>query len=171
MRIFSRVRMLTLLFAVASMPALAKHGAPARIEPIVHQGVRYVVPNDKGLRAYIEAWDMNTERRLWTKTVFRHWYIPPFGTECMHYEYISTMTLKGDQLMLTSERGRDYSLDVRTRAVRRTHTKRPNQSASVSRRYRLPLGVGLEFGRVLHGWAHLTAPVTELVVRHLHAHT
>ena len=38
----------------------------------------------------------------------------------------------------------------------------PNQIASVNRRYRLPLGVGLEFGRVFHDAAHLTAPVTEL---------
>jgi hypothetical protein len=37
-----------------------------------------------------------------------------------------------------------------------------NQSASVNRRYRLPLGVGLEFGRSSHDRAHLTAPVTEL---------
>ena len=37
-----------------------------------------------------------------------------------------------------------------------------NQGASVSRRYRLPLGVGLDFDRVIHDSAHLTAPVTEL---------
>ena len=37
-----------------------------------------------------------------------------------------------------------------------------NQGASVNRRYRLPLGVGWEFGRVIHDSAHLTAPVTEL---------
>ena len=37
-----------------------------------------------------------------------------------------------------------------------------NQGASVNRRYRLPLGVGLDFGRVIHDSAHLTAPVTEL---------
>ena len=37
-----------------------------------------------------------------------------------------------------------------------------NQGASVNRRYRLPLGVDLEFGRDSHDRAHLTAPVTEL---------
>jgi hypothetical protein len=37
-----------------------------------------------------------------------------------------------------------------------------NQGASVNRRYRLPLGVGWEFGRVSRDSAHLTAPVTEL---------
>ena len=38
----------------------------------------------------------------------------------------------------------------------------PNQSASVNRRYRSPLGVGLDFGRVRHDSARLTAAVTEL---------
>ena len=42
----------------------------------------------------------------------------------------------------------------------------PNQIASVNRRYRLPLGVGLDFGRGSHERAHLTAPVTELVRQH-----
>lgn len=37
-----------------------------------------------------------------------------------------------------------------------------NQIASVNRRYRHPLGVGLGCGRVLYDSAHLTAPVTEL---------
>ena len=37
-----------------------------------------------------------------------------------------------------------------------------NQSASVNRRYRLPLGVGLDFARDSHDAAPLTAPVTEL---------
>ena len=37
-----------------------------------------------------------------------------------------------------------------------------NQGASVNRRYRLPLGVDLGFGRGSHDSAHLTAPVTEL---------
>ena len=37
-----------------------------------------------------------------------------------------------------------------------------NQGASVNRRYRLPLGVGLEFVCASHDSAPLTAPVTEL---------
>jgi hypothetical protein len=120
--------MLALLLLLGTPSALAKHLAPERIEPVIHEGVRYVVPNDKGLRAYVEAWDVLSGRRLWTKTIFRHWYMPPFGTECVHYEYITAITLKGGQLLVASERGREYTLDVRTRAVRRIDTKRPNNS-------------------------------------------
>jgi hypothetical protein len=37
--------------------ALAKRVAPAKVEPVVYQGVRYIAPNDDGRRAYIEARD------------------------------------------------------------------------------------------------------------------
>jgi len=40
--------------------ALAKRLAPAEVEPVIHQGVRYIAPNDDGRRAYIEAWDVQT---------------------------------------------------------------------------------------------------------------
>jgi hypothetical protein len=100
---------------------LAKHGPRPTIEPIVQEGVRYVVPNDKGLKAYVEAWNSQTGRKLWTKTVFRHWHFPiPFGqTECMHYEYIRSVTVQNNLLVITSERGRKYTLDTRTRSIRR----------------------------------------------------
>ena len=38
--------------------AIAKHVAPAKVEPVVYQGVRYISPNHDGRRAYIEAWDV-----------------------------------------------------------------------------------------------------------------
>ena len=58
---------------------LAKHGRPPPIEPIVRDGIRYVVPNDKGRHAYVQAWDTSTDRKIWTVTVFRRIYVPrPF---------------------------------------------------------------------------------------------
>lgn len=104
----------------------AMHPAPPPVSAITNAGVRYVVPNDKGLRAYVEARDVQSGQKLWTKTIFRHWYIPPFGTECMRYEYLSAISLQVDKLKLTSDRGRDYLLDIRTRTVRRVK-KQPNQ--------------------------------------------
>jgi hypothetical protein len=35
--------------------AIAKRVAPAKVEPVVYQGVRYISPNDDGRPAYIEA--------------------------------------------------------------------------------------------------------------------
>jgi hypothetical protein len=122
---------IVLLLFVATPVALAKHGRPPSIEPIVRDGIRYVVPNDKGRRAYVQAWDTSTDHKIWTVTVFRRIYVPCpfFGTECMYFEYLQSMELEDGHLILTSERGRRYSLDLRTRAVRRIKARDPNQAA------------------------------------------
>ena len=39
--------------------------APAKVEPVIYQGVRYVAPNDVGRRGYIEAWDVRNNKKLW----------------------------------------------------------------------------------------------------------
>jgi hypothetical protein len=123
-------RFLLILFLLTPLVAHAKHVAPPEIQSITNNGVRYVVPNDKGLRAYVEALDVQTGRKLWAKTIFTHWYIPPFGTECMRYEYLASMTLVKDELVLTSERGRIYALDIQTKAVRRMKAKEPNKPSA-----------------------------------------
>jgi hypothetical protein len=94
------------------------------------------------LRAYVEAWDVQTGRKLWAKTIFTHWYIPPFGTECMHYEYLTSMTLVKDELVLTSERGRIYALDIHTRAVRRMKAKEPKSLQATAAGHSVYDGVG-----------------------------
>ena len=70
--------------------------------------------------------------QLWTKTIFRHWYFPiPFGpTECMSYEYVTSIALESSVLILTSARGREYQLDTHTRKLRQTKAKRPNPPAA-----------------------------------------
>jgi hypothetical protein len=102
----------TLVLLTAPLLAFGKHPAPPQVGAVTNSGVRYVVPNDKGLRGYVEAWDVQTGKKLWAKTIVRHYYIPPFGTECMHFEYLKTMLLQNDTLILTSDRGRTYSLDT-----------------------------------------------------------
>ena len=110
--------------------AFGKHPAPPQVGAVTNNGVRYVVPNDEGLRAYVEAWDVLTGKKLWARTIVRHHYIPPFGTECMHYEYLKSMSLQDGNLMLKSDRGRTYSLDTQTRAVRRVKLEWPHHPAA-----------------------------------------
>ena len=43
-------------------PVLAKRVAPAKVEPVIYQGVRYIAPNDDGRHAYIEARDVQTNK-------------------------------------------------------------------------------------------------------------
>jgi hypothetical protein len=120
---------LGLLLLGSWLPAYGKHPSPGPLPAVTNNAVRYIVPNDKGLRAYVEAWDVQSGRKLWSKTIFRHYYIPPFGNECMHFEYLRSMVLQDGTLMLTSDRERTFSLDTGSRAVRRLKAKEPKSAA------------------------------------------
>ena len=140
-----------LLLGTVPFVAVAKHPAPPQIPALTNNGVRYVVPNDKGLRAYVEAWDGQTGKKLWAKTIFRHYYIPPFGTECMHFEYLRSMVLQDGTLILTSDRERTFSLDTRSRAVRRFKGKDPNKPAAGNAGIAPQLAIG-------HHWPGVPEP-------------
>jgi len=102
------------VFLPGSIPA--KRIAPAAVEPVIHEGVRYVVPNDDGRRAYIEAWDIRTDKKLWDLTVFTN-RIDPKLEEDVQWVFINTLTIRDDALIVTSDRNTTYKIDLRTKAI------------------------------------------------------
>ena len=62
-----RIAFVPALFLAVFLPGSisAKRIAPAAVERVIHEGVRYVVPNDDGRRAYIEAWNVRSNKKLW----------------------------------------------------------------------------------------------------------
>src|SRR6059058_2446681 len=114
----SMTRPTLLLSIITLLPyfALARRSAPPRVEPAIHDGIRYVTPNDDGRRAYIEAWDVQTNRKLWDLTVFTN-RIDPTLEEDVQWVFITSLSLRNDMLVVTSERGRTYQLDLKTRSV------------------------------------------------------
>ena len=96
--------------------ALAKRIAPAKVEPLVYQGVRYIAPNDDGRRAYIEAWDIRTNKKLWDLTIFVN-RIDPKLEEDVQWVFIKALRVQDRALIVTPERGRTYQVDLKTRAV------------------------------------------------------
>jgi hypothetical protein len=84
---------------------------------VLYEGVRYVAPNDNGRRGYIQAWDAKSNL-LWSVTIFRN-FINPLLEEDVQWVYIKTMSLNDGKLMVTDERGRSFSVDLKRRAVRR----------------------------------------------------
>ena len=66
------MRLTLLVCVMAFLPCLAaaKRIPPAKVAPVVYESIRYVAPNDDGRRAYIEAWDIQTNSKLWDLTVF-----------------------------------------------------------------------------------------------------
>ena len=106
------------LFLAVSLPGSisAKRIAPAAVEPVIHEGVRYVAQNDDGRRAYIEAWDVRTNKKLWDLTVFTN-RIDPKLEEDVQWVFINTLSIRDDTLIVTSERGTTYQIHLWTKAI------------------------------------------------------
>jgi hypothetical protein len=96
--------------------AVAERAAPGKVEPVVYQGVRYVAPNDDGRRAYIEARDVQSNKKLWDLTVFTN-RIDPKLEKDVQWVFIRTLSVRDGVLIVTSERGKIYRVDLMTKAV------------------------------------------------------
>jgi hypothetical protein len=96
--------------------ALAKRVAPAQVEPVIYQGVRYIAPNDDGRRAYIEARDVQTNKKLWDLTIFTN-RIDPTLEEDVQWVFIKALNIRDGALVVTSERDKIYRVDLKTKAV------------------------------------------------------
>jgi hypothetical protein len=83
---------------------------------VVYERIRYVAPNDDGRRGYIEAWDVQTNRKLWDLTVFTN-RIDPKLEEDIQSVFISELSLRNGALIVKSERGTTYQVDLKTKAI------------------------------------------------------
>jgi hypothetical protein len=97
--------------------APAKRAEPTKVEPVIHDGIRYVAPNDDGRRAYIEAWNVQANTKLWELTVFTN-HIDPKLEEDVQWVFIKTLSTEEDMLLIISEHGRRYQVDLKTKAIK-----------------------------------------------------
>jgi hypothetical protein len=120
-----RIVFVPTLFLAVFLPGSisAKRIAPAVVEPVIHEGVRYVVPNDDGHRAYIEACDVRTNKKLRDLTVFTN-RIDPKLEEDVQWVFINRLSIRDDTLIVTSERGTTYQIDLRTKAITQSEAAR-----------------------------------------------
>ena len=111
-------RFVLIFFPLVLVPCLAtaKRSALAKVEPVIYQGIRYVAPNDDGRRAYIEAWDVQMNKKLWELTVFTN-PIDPKLEEDVQWGFIEKLSVRDRTLMVTSERGKTYQIDLKTKAA------------------------------------------------------
>jgi hypothetical protein len=97
----------------------AKRLSPAKVDPVVYEGVRYVAPNDVGCRGYIEAWNVETNKKLWELTIFTN-YVDPNLEEDVQWVFITALKIQDGRLMVTTRTWRDLSAgsaDQRNRAI------------------------------------------------------
>ncbi len=106
-----------ILFILLPSLVFGKRAAPTKVEPVVFEGVHYVAPNDDGRRAYIEAWNVQAEQKLWELTVFTN-RIDPKLEEDVQWVFIKEIRVRAGALIVTSERGRIYRIDLKKRSVK-----------------------------------------------------
>jgi outer membrane protein assembly factor BamB len=112
------IRLVLILFMATLLPrvATAKRLAPAKVNPVIHEGIRYVAPNDDGRRGYIEAWNIQTNKKLWDLTVFTN-RIDPKLEKDVQWIFINKLSVRDGTLFVTSERGNTYQIDLKTKAI------------------------------------------------------
>ena len=96
--------------------AFAKRLAPVKVDPVIYEGVRYVAPNDDGRRGYIEAWNVGTNKKLWELTIFTN-AIDPNLEEDVQWVFIKALTIHDGRLTVTTERGKTYQVDLKTKEI------------------------------------------------------
>ena len=112
----TRLAVILLLMLLVPRLASAKRTAPINVAPVIYEGIRYVAPNDDGRRGYIEAWDNKTDTKLWELTIFIN-RIDPSLEEDVQWFFIKALSVQEGRLIVTSERGGTYSIDLKTKAI------------------------------------------------------
>ena len=163
-RRFARLVLLAAL--VLPMAAFAKRIPAPVIEPVVHEGVRYTVPNDRGTVGYVVASDVATGKQLWKKTVFRK-CICPFFEHDVQWVFIRQMRLDGERLIFVSERDKSYALDLKTRRVKKLkQQRRAKRGPNIPKECRQP-GAGRTGLFAFPGWTKPRRPAREVEGRGL----
>jgi hypothetical protein len=114
----------SLLLLTLLLPQLAfsKRLPPEKVDPVIYEGIRYVAPNDDGRRGYIEAWNVGTNKKLWELTIFTN-AIDPNLEEDVQWVFIKALAIQDGRLMVTSERGKTYQLDVKTKEITQSDSR------------------------------------------------
>jgi len=111
-------RLIFVLCVLALLPSLAgaKRAAPPKVEPVIHEGIRYMAPNDDGRHAYVEARDVQTDKKLWDLTIFTN-RIDPKLEEDVQWVFIKALGVEDGVLLVTSEHGRRYQVDLKRKVI------------------------------------------------------
>jgi hypothetical protein len=117
--------------------ALSKRSEPAKVDPVIHEGIRYIVPNDDGRRGYIEAWEIQTNKKQWELTVFTN-RLDPKLEEDVQWVFIKSLSQQDGMLVVTSERGKTYQVDLKTKAIIQSDLTQSRPSNVATQRHDMP---------------------------------
>lgn len=90
--------------------------APKKVEPVNYNGVIYKVNHEK--MGFIEAWDEKSNKLLWEVKIYKVNY-NIFLERDVQDIYIKNIFIKNEFLIIIDELSRYYSLDIKTKKVKK----------------------------------------------------
>ena len=114
------------LTVFAGSQAWAKRAGPKPVTPVVHDGVKYLAPNDNGCEGRVEARKADTDEKLWDAVIYTV-KIDPNLEQDVQWVFITALKIDGDKLHVTNEKKEQYILDLKTRKVEKVD-KNPSKA-------------------------------------------
>jgi len=105
-----------ILTAMIASEAWAKRAGPKAVAPVVHNGVKYVAPNENGREGKIEARNEKTGKKLWDVVVYTI-KIDPNLEEDVQWVFITELAVRGNSLLVTNEKNEQFTVDLKTKKV------------------------------------------------------
>lgn len=113
LRTFAAFAVLAALFLVVT-PALAKRSAPKPVAAVIADVIEYSAPSE--LMGFVVATDTRTHKELWRERIYKAAINPALEGDVQDV-FITSLVIERGALIITNERGENYSLDLATRKV------------------------------------------------------
>lgn len=88
--------------------------SPSFVQPLTHNGITYSAPHQR--MGYVVASDAKTGNELWSVRVYGVEYGRAAEGD-LEDVYITSLSIKDATLIVTNERGHEFSIDLKTREV------------------------------------------------------
>lgn len=98
--------------------AWCKRGGAPIVDSVICEGTKYIVPNNDGIREYVEAWDVKAKKKIWEATIFTNSLQPGLEKD-VQWVFIEKLQCEKDNLLITDERSRQFLLNHRTKQIKR----------------------------------------------------
>ena len=107
--IFSLITFMFCSFVYAKGISLRKKNRPSKIAPLIYKGIKFVAPNTVKEMGYVQAWDVETDKKVWEKKAYSVIKIPFFFEEDV---FIISLRVEDGKLVVGNENGREYKIDI-----------------------------------------------------------
>ena len=109
--VFSLIPFMFCSFVYAKKISLQKKIAAPKIEPLIYKGIKFMVPNTVKEMGYVQAWDVETGKKVWEKKVYSV-IINPFWENDIQWVFIISLSLEDGKLLVVNEKGREYKIGI-----------------------------------------------------------